>query len=918
MDINDPYASDTLTAISDANTRPRPTPPDPVPNWFMRDNNPVGTAAASIGKGVVSGATATAGFWSDIMGAFGDVQAGYGAQADPALLVDPEARRKFAEQSAEPAARVLSGDAFSSQVGARLYGIASSFAPDPASSNFVDRTLYGFSSVATRALGYSLAGGPVVGAALTGADVGSESAQRLKEQGVDIGTRSAVGAVEGVGAGLGVVAPVAGSTLLRTAALVAGAGPGAYVAQTAATKAILDNAGYDKIANQYDPLDPVGLAVSTAVPAFFGGLHMRGAARAAAAAPGTPAARPLADLSGSELKAVPHADPRLDAYATQVEQRNGLPPGLLVAIKNAGERSNSDQVSSAQARGVMQFIKPTWDAYGKGDPTNPLNSIDAAGRYFPDLIKQYDGDVRAAVAAYNGGTKAGDAVHAGLQAPTKETRDYLARVQQYLTDGGAQQMTGRRVPTPEEVDAARVAQNRDIIDRANLSGADDMQGLAENVAAFQRAQDQIGLGARVEVSDMLRPETLNQAMAMDDVIARMEEQHAELTATAGNAADRGDISAMRAQLDALEQNPPNLDTITQNLQPRRTYEVTKTRAAREQAQITRDAQAEFESQTAAQQEQIARLRSRIDANASADTARQQLQVLEPALQNLRTARGALDAPATRRSPIADAVTSLARSAPEARIPNADTGTASAEPKTGPFGPVHENFRGDAQGAIERLKQDKTGEAIAALNHPEVGDIDLVWGQAPEGKKQGFGLAKLIAKHPEVVDDLQGFLDRLHKDEARSGENRIRLVDDTGHAVVRLDWEGKQKKWLLTAFDSEGAGSATRTDTGAVKPEDDTASSGTGTDTVDEIADEINRATSGGAEDGAAPGIDDAISRFATSNPDAVVTVEVNGEQKDLPLSEALEAIRAEAEREKADAPLLDVAANCFIRTQEFQ
>lgn len=796
-DILDPYASDTLTAISDANARPRPAPPAPAPNWFTRDDNPVGTAAASIGKGIVSGGIASAGFWSDIVGAFGDVQAGYGAQADPALLVDPEARRKFAEQSAEPAARVQSGAAFSSELGGALYGISAGFNPNPATSNVVDRTLFGFSSTASRALGYSLAGGPLIGATLTAADVGSEASQRLKEQGVDIGTRSAVGAVEGLGAGLGVVAPVAGSTVLRTAALVAGAGPGAYVAQTAATKAILDNAGYDKIANQYDPFDPVGLAVSTAVPAFFGGLHMRSAARTPAAAPGTPEARPLADLSGSELKTVPHNDPRLDDYASRVEQQNNLPPGLLVAIKNAGERSNSDQVSSAKASGVMQFIPETWKAYGQGDPKNPLNSIDAAGRYFPDLIKQYDGDVRAAVAAYNGGTKAGDAVHAGLQAPKKETRDYLARVQQYLTDGGAQQLAGRRAPTPDEVDAARVAQNRDMIERTNLANPDDVQGLAENLTAFQRAQDQLGTGAPVEVSDALRPETLNQAAAMDDMIARMEEQHAELTATAGNVADRGEIVAMRAQLDQLEQNPPNLDTITQNLTPRRTYEVTKTRAARESAQLARDAQAEFESQTAAQQDQIARLRARIDENASSDTARQQLQTLEPALHNLRTARAAIDAPATRRSAIADAAATFAREAPEARIPNTDAAPRAAEPTA-----------------------------------PEI----------------------TAAPRADAPDEARAAAPQAAGKSAKSGT----------------------------------------TDQAAPSPTADAASPES------------------------APHLDAAIADLATTNPDAIVSVEINGEMKDVPLADALAAIQSEAAREKADAPLLDVAANCFIRTQEFQ
>jgi hypothetical protein len=47
------------------------------------------------------------------------------------------------------------------------------------------------------------------------------------------------------------------------------------VAQNAATKAILDNAGYKDIANQYNPFDPVGLTVSTLVPTAFGAAALR-------------------------------------------------------------------------------------------------------------------------------------------------------------------------------------------------------------------------------------------------------------------------------------------------------------------------------------------------------------------------------------------------------------------------------------------------------------------------------------------------------------------------------------------------------------------------------------------------------------------------------------------------------------------
>ena len=146
--------------------------------------------------------------------------------------------------------------------------------------------------------------------------------------------------------------------------------------------------------------------------------------------------------------------------------------------------------------------------------------------------------------------------------------------------------------------------------------------------------------------------------------------------------------------------------------------------------------------------------------------------------------------------------------------------------TGSFGPIHRQFRHDAQGAIDRLIADQDGEAVAALHHPEVGDIDLVWGKAPSPEQEGYGLAKIAVKHPEVLGDLQGFLNRLSVDPKRSGANRVRLRDGSGQAVVRLDWERERKTWLLTAFEEKAGGSAT-TDTAAQKVGDDTARPDTG-------------------------------------------------------------------------------------------
>lgn len=139
----------------------------------------------------------------------------------------------------------------------------------------------------------------------------------------------------------------------------------------------------------------------------------------------------LVALPQEELSKVRYDDRRLDSFANEVERRYGLPDDLILAVKNAGERSNSDQVSRSGAKGVMQFMDATRKMYDH-DPKDPLASIDAAGRFFKDLLKQYDGDVKAAVAHYNGGTKAGKAVMKGMEPPSEETRSYWKRMQSYM------------------------------------------------------------------------------------------------------------------------------------------------------------------------------------------------------------------------------------------------------------------------------------------------------------------------------------------------------------------------------------------------------------------------------------------------------------------------------------------------------
>lgn len=141
--------------------------------------------------------------------------------------------------------------------------------------------------------------------------------------------------------------------------------------------------------------------------------------------------------------------------------------------------------------------------------------------------------------------------------------------------------------------------------------------------------------------------------------------------------------------------------------------------------------------------------------------------------------------------------------------------------TGPFGPVMTEFKGDAKGAIAKLMEAKSGEAIGALHHPDIGDIDLVWGEEGTGASDGYGLAKLAKWYPEVLDDLQGILSAM-KVTTRS-KNRVNLESADHRAGVRLTWDNQAKHWLLTAFKKkEGGAAGTTTDTADLGGEGDTA------------------------------------------------------------------------------------------------
>lgn len=144
---------------------------------------------------------------------------------------------------------------------------------------------------------------------------------------------------------------------------------------------------------------------------------------------------------------------------------------------------------------------------------------------------------------------------------------------------------------------------------------------------------------------------------------------------------------------------------------------------------------------------------------------------------------------------------------------------------GPFGEIYIQFKGKPREAIDFLMKKKSGEAIGALYHKDVGDIDLVWEKEGTGHSDGFGLAKLVKYHPEVLDNLQDILNDMQVTTRNS--NRINLESTTHKATIRLEWDGNKKNWLLTAFEKENPASTKTTDTDTTSLRGGTALSQTG-------------------------------------------------------------------------------------------
>ncbi len=138
----------------------------------------------------------------------------------------------------------------------------------------------------------------------------------------------------------------------------------------------------------------------------------------------------------SEFKSIkPASDSlnRLRKYEEIIEKASnefGVDKNLIRSVILAESAANHNAISPAKAKGLMQLVDSTATEMGVKNSFDPVQNIFGGTKYLAKMLRQYNGNLKLALAAYNAGPTNVEKYN-GIP-PFKETQRYIEKVISYL------------------------------------------------------------------------------------------------------------------------------------------------------------------------------------------------------------------------------------------------------------------------------------------------------------------------------------------------------------------------------------------------------------------------------------------------------------------------------------------------------
>lgn len=136
-------------------------------------------------------------------------------------------------------------------------------------------------------------------------------------------------------------------------------------------------------------------------------------------------------LARAQIETIPADIPQsgdcdLDWVIFHAGVRDGIDPRLIHAVIEQESNYDSDALSPAGARGLMQLMPGTAKRFDCNDTKDETCNVEAGTKYLAWLLKRFNGDVKLALAAYNAGEGTVDK-YQGVP-PYPETQDYVNKI----------------------------------------------------------------------------------------------------------------------------------------------------------------------------------------------------------------------------------------------------------------------------------------------------------------------------------------------------------------------------------------------------------------------------------------------------------------------------------------------------------